>query len=112
MKSTNSVHYRSDLTPNPGPGGSPLRLVSSPNGSAANRPLLQQKTRNIKSEIFQDMMLCNQTTNTSRHRYHHEPSSCSSETSVTNHHHENLKYRFLLLGPTALLLTLHLFKYL
>lgn len=52
MKPTNSVNYRSDLTPNPGPGGSPFRLVSPPDGSAAKRPLLQQKTRNIKTKVF------------------------------------------------------------
>ena len=31
---------RSDRTPNPGPVGGSVRLVSPPNGSAANLPLL------------------------------------------------------------------------
>ena len=40
---TNFFYYKSDLTPNPGPGGSPFRLVSPPIGSDAKRPFLQQK---------------------------------------------------------------------
>ncbi|PSN30589.1 hypothetical protein C0J52_27233, partial [Blattella germanica] len=33
---------RPDCTPNPGPGGSPLRDVSPPDGSAAKRPFLKK----------------------------------------------------------------------
>jgi len=39
---THFFYYKSDLTPNPGPGGSPFRLVSPPTGSDAKRPFLQQ----------------------------------------------------------------------
>lgn len=39
---THFFYYKSDLTPNPGPFGSPFRLVSPPIGSDAKRPFLQQ----------------------------------------------------------------------